>query len=85
MAKKAKARVTAAAPKTVIITTRKRTDKDVRKAMRTIPGFPDLKVHQWMPTLMTLCRLSKAPKTTDPIYRVAYDCCKNARRRRDKK
>ena len=85
MAKKARAKATAAAPKSLVITSRKRTDKAVRKAVKAIPGFPDLKVRQWMPTLMTLCKLSKAPKTTDHAYRVAYDCCKNARARRQKK
>ena len=85
MAKKAQAKATAAAPKSVIITNRKKTDKEVRKAIKSIPGFPDLKVHQWMPTLTSLCKLSKAAKTTDHIYRVAYDCCKNARVRRQKK
>ena len=64
---------------------RKRTDKELRKAVKAIPGFPDLKVHHWMPTLMSLCKLSEAPKKTEHIYRVAYDCCKNARARRQKK
>ena len=53
MAKKAKVKVTARATRLVNLTTRKRTDKELRKAVKAIPGFPDLKVHQWMPTLMT--------------------------------
>ena len=53
--------------------------------MKAIPGFPDLKVHQWMPTLMSKFRLSKKPKKTEHIYQVAFDCCKNARARRQKK
>ena len=85
MAKKATAKVTAAASSSVVFTSRKRTDKEMRKAVKAIPGFPDLKVHQWMLTLMTSCKLSEAPKMTEHIYRVAYDCCKNARRRRLKK
>ena len=53
MAKKAKAKVKAAATQPSPITTRKKTDKVLRQAVRAIPGFPDLKVHQWMPTLMS--------------------------------
>ena len=85
MAKKAKAKVKAAATQPSLITTRKTTDKALRQAVRAIPGFPDLKVHQWMPTLMSQCRLRDKPKKTERVYRVAYDCCKNARVRREKK
>ena len=38
-----------------------------------------------MPTLMSQCRLRDKPKKTERVYRVAYDCCKNARVRREKK
>ena len=34
---------------------------------------------------MSLYKLSEAPKKTEHVYRVAYDCCKNARARRQKK
>ena len=85
MAKKAIAKAKAATTQSSPITTRKKTDKALRQAVRAIPGFPDLKVHQWMPTLMSHCRLSQKPKKSEHIYRVAYDCCKNARRLRDKK
>ena len=53
MAMKVKSKAKAAAPRPVIIKTRKRTDKELRQAVKAIPGFPDLKVRQWMPTLMT--------------------------------
>ena len=85
MAKKATARVKAATTQPCLITTRKTTDKALRQAVRAIPGFPDLKVHQWMPTLMAQCRLREKPKKTERVYRVAYDCCKNARVRSAKK
>ena len=61
------------------------TDKAIREAVKGIPGFPDLQVHHWMPTLMTLCKLSEKPNKNEHIYRVAYDCCKNAKRSRKKK
>ena len=38
-----------------------------------------------MPTLMAQCRLREKPKKTERVYRVAYDCCKNARVRSAKK
>ena len=38
-----------------------------------------------MPTLMSLCRLHDKPKKNERVYRVAYDCCKNARVRSAKK
>ena len=82
MAKKSKAEVKAAATQPSLITTRKTSDKALRQAVRAIPGFPDLKVHQWMPTLMSQCRLHDKPKKNERVYRVAYDCCKNARVRR---
>ena len=85
MAKKATTKVKAATTKPSLITTRKKTDKALRQAVKAIPGFPDLKVRQWMPTLMSQCRLSEKPKKTEHSYRVAYDCCKNARARRRKK
>ena len=85
MAKKATARVKAATTQPSLITTRKTTDKALRQAVRAIPGFPDLKVHQWMPILMAQCRLREKPKKTERVYRVAYDCCKNARVRSAKK
>ena len=85
MAKKAIAKAKAATTQSSPITTRKKTDKALRQAVRAIPGFPDLKVHQWMPTLMSQFRLSKKPKKTEHIYQVAFDCCKNARARRQKK
>ena len=85
MAKKSKAEVKAAATQPSPITIRKTSDKALRQAVRAIPGFPDLKVHQWMPTLMSQCRLHDKPKKNERVYRVAYDCCKNARVRREKK
>ena len=85
MAKKVTAKGKAATTQSSVITTRKKTDKALRQAVKAIPGFPDLKVHQWMPTLMSQCRQSKKPKKTEHSYQVAYVCCKNARARRRRK
>ena len=85
MAKKATGKVKTATTQSSVITTRKKTDKALRQAVKAIPGFPDLKVHQWMPTLMFQCKLSEKPKKTEHIYQVAYVCCKNARARRRRK
>ena len=53
--------------------------------MKALPGFPELKVGDWMPTLIRMYGLSEAPKAKHHLYRVAHDCCKGAKTRRRQK
>ena len=50
-----------------------------------MPGYPDLKVKDWMPLLMAHLRLDKKVPRNDKLYRKLHDFCKNAKARREKK
>ena len=53
--------------------------------MAALPGFPDLKVKDWMPVLMAHLRLKEKLPQSDELYRKIHDFCKNTRVRRNKK
>ena len=75
----------AAKSKSISFKERQKTDKELRQAVKALPGFPDLKVGGWMPTLMQMYGLDEPPKAKDHLYRVAHDCCKGAKTRRRQK
>ena len=60
-------------------------DTYLKEKIKGIEGFPDLKVKDWMPVVMSHYNLSEKLSISDKRYWKAFDFCKNARVRRDKK
>ena len=46
--------------------------------VRSLEGFPWLKVRDWMPLLMKHCCLQEKVKGNNPLYRKVHSFCQNA-------
>ena len=60
-------------------------DKHLKKKIKALSGFPDLKVKDWMPVVMAHYHLEEKLPISDERYWKMHDFCKGAKIRRNKK
>ena len=63
----------------MIIHERRGDDASLKKKIMALDGFPDLKVKDWMPVVMSHFNLYEKLPSTDKRYWKVNDFCKNAR------
>ena len=69
----------------MIVHERSGDDKELKDKIKDLDGFPNIKVKDWMPLVMSHYNLYEKLPSSDKRYWKINDFCKNARTRQNKR